>query len=169
MLRLRTAQRDDAQLLRALLYEAAFWRSNVARPQLDEALTNPELARYFEGFGRPGDFGVVAEEGAERLGAAWWRYFQAGAPGYGFVDEATPEISAAVLPGHRRRGIGTALLGALQREARIQGIDRLSLSVEQDNPAIALYERLGFRPLDRERSALTMVIELQRPLPRRNF
>jgi hypothetical protein len=102
MLRLRTAQRDDAQLLRALLYEAAFWRSNVARPQLDEALTNPELARYVEGFGRPGDFGVLAEEGAEPLGAAWWRSFQAGAPGYGFVDEATPEISVAVLPGHRR-------------------------------------------------------------------
>ena len=126
-----------------------------------------QLARYVEGFGRPGDFGVVAEEGAEPLGAAWWRYFQAGAPGWGFVDEATPEIS--VLPSHRRRGIGTALLGALQREARIQRIDRLSLSVEQDNPAIALYERLGFRPLDGERSALTMVIELQRPLPRRNF
>jgi GNAT superfamily N-acetyltransferase len=134
---------------------AAFWRSNVARPQLDEALTNPELARYVQDFGCPGDFGVVAEEGAEPLGAAWWRYFQAGAPGYGFVDEATPEISAAVLPGHRRRGIGTALLGALQREARIQRIDRLSLSVEQDNPAIALYERLGVRPLDRERDALT--------------
>jgi hypothetical protein len=70
MLRLRTAQREDAQLLRALLYEAAFWRSNVARPQLDEALTNPELARYVQDFGCPGDFGVVAEEDAEPLGAA---------------------------------------------------------------------------------------------------
>jgi ribosomal protein S18 acetylase RimI-like enzyme len=169
MLRMRTAQRDDVQLMRALLFEAAFWRSDVARPPLDEALANPELARYVEGFGRPGDFGVVAEEGAEPLGAAWWRYFQADAPGYGFVDEATPEVSAAVLPGHRGRGIGTALLGALEREARDRGIDRLSLSVERDNPAVALYERLGFRSLDCRGNALTMVIELERPLSRRNF
>lgn len=114
MLRLRTAQRDDHQLLRALLFEAAHWRSDVGRPPLDEALANPELA-------------------------------------------------AAVLPGHRGRGIGKALLGALQREARHRGIDRLSLSVERDNPAIALYERLGFRTLDCERTTLTMVCAPGRP------
>ena len=133
------------------------------RPPLDEALANPELARYVEGFGRPGDYGIVAEQGAEPLGAAWWRYFQASTPGYGFVDEATPEVSAAVLPGQRGRGIGTALLEALEREARNRGIDRLSLSVERENPAVALYQRLGFRPLDREGNALTMVVELERP------
>lgn len=135
----------------------------MGRPSLEQALADPALARYVEGFGRPGDFGVVATEGAEPLGAAWWRYFQAGAPGYGFVYEATPEVSAAVLPAHRRRGIGTSLLGALEHEARDQGIKRLSLSVERDNPATALYERLGFRPLDRWGSALTMVIELDQP------
>jgi hypothetical protein len=51
-----------------------------------------------------GDFGLIAEEAAEPLGAAWWRHFQAGAPGYGFVDEATPELTAAVLSGHRDGG-----------------------------------------------------------------
>ncbi len=169
MLRLRTAQRDDVQLLRALLLEAAFWRPNVARPPAGQALANPELARYVEGFGRSGDFGLIAEEAAEPLGAAWWRHFQAGAPGYGFVDEAIPELTAAVLPGHRGRGIGTALLEALDREARRRGINRLSLSVERDNPAVALYQRLGFRALDARRDALTMVSEPERPVPRRNF
>lgn len=130
---------------------------------------DPGLARYVEGFGRPGDFGIVVEEGAEPLGAAWWRHFQAGAPGYGFVDDATPEVSAAVLPGHRRRGIGTALFGALTREARDRGIHRLSLSVEQDNPAVALCQRLGFRVLNGEQNPRTMVIELERPLARPNF
>jgi GNAT superfamily N-acetyltransferase len=168
MLRLRTAQREDVELLRALLFEAVFWRSSVARPPVDKALANPELARYVDGFGRPGDFGIVAEEGSQPLGAAWWRYFQADAPGYGYVDEAIPEVSVAVLPGHRRRGIGTALLEALERKARDGGIDRLSLSVERDNPAVALYERLGFRALHRERNALTMVIELERPSSLRN-
>jgi ribosomal protein S18 acetylase RimI-like enzyme len=160
MLRLRPLDRQDHQLLRALAFEAAFWQPEVPRPPREEALADPRIARYFEGFGRPGDFGVVAEEGGEGLGAAWWRYFRAEAPGYGFVDEATPEISAAVLPGHRDRGIGTALFRALEREARDRGIARLSLSVERDNRAAALYERLGFQPLAQKGDALTMVLEL---------
>jgi len=160
MLHLRIARYDDRQLLRALLFEAAFWRPDVSRPPLEQALADPELARYVEGFGRRGDFGIVAEERATTLGAAWWRYFRASAPGYGFVDESTPEISVAVLPAYRGRGIGTTLLGALELQARGQGIKRLSLSVERDNPAAALYERHGFRPLGGEGNALTMVIEL---------
>lgn len=156
----------DVELLRALLFEAAFWRADVARPSLERALADPELARYVDCFGRRGDFGIVAGEGGESVGAAWWRYFQAGAPGYGFVDEATPEISVAVFPTQRGRGIGTALLGALDREARDRGIKRLSLSVERDNPAAGLYERLGFRRLANRGNALTMVIELSRPRSR---
>jgi GNAT superfamily N-acetyltransferase len=160
MLHLRTAQPDDVQLLRTLLLEAAFWRVNVVRPSLGEALAKPDLARYVEGFGRPGDLGIVAEEDGEPWGAAWWRYFPAGALGYGFFDEATPEVSAAALPVHRWRGIGSALVEALEREARDRGIDRLSLSVDRDNHAVALYRRLGFRPRKSEQNALTMTIEL---------
>lgn len=168
MFRLRAARCDDIALLRALLFEAAFWRPGIARPPLEQALADPELARYVDGFGRTGDSGVVAEEGAEALGAAWWRHFRADAPGYGFVDEATPELAMAVLPAHRGRGRGAALLEALEREARDQQIHRLSLSVERDNPAAALYRRRGFRPLGRRGSALTMVIELDQPPSPRN-
>jgi len=158
---LRTAQRGvDLAVLRAALFEAAFWRPDVARPPLDQALAAPELARYVEGFGRPTYFGVVAEQRGRPLGAAWWRYFDADAPGYGFVDEATPEVSVAVRPDHRRRGIGTALLEALEREARDQRIRRLSLSVERDNPAAALYERLGFQQVEGGANASTMAFEL---------
>lgn len=169
MLHLRKAQPADGQLLRALLFEAAFWRPNAVRPRLDEALANPELARYGEDFGRPGDLGIVAEENATPRGAAWRRHFATSAPGYGFVDEATPEISLAVLPDHRRRGIGTALLHALNHEARAQRIDRLSLSVERDNPAVALYNRLGYQAVRSGQTTLTMVIELDQPLLRQHF
>jgi GNAT superfamily N-acetyltransferase len=160
VLRLRPLDRGDRQLLRALAFEAAFWRPDLPRPPREEALADPRVARYFEGFGRRGDLGVVADQGAEALGGAWWRYFQAEAPGYGFVDEATPEISAAVLPAHRGRGIGSALIRALEAEARDRGIGRLSLSVERDNRAAALYRRLGFQPVACEGGALTMVLEL---------
>lgn len=44
----------------------------------------------------------------------------------------------------RRRGLGTALLRALARFACGAGAQRLYLQVEDDNPALALYQRLGF-------------------------
>lgn len=53
-------------------------------------------------------------------------------------------VDIALLPEFRGRGIGTAVLQALQREA--EGTGRtLSLCVEKGNhPARLLYERLGF-------------------------
>jgi ribosomal protein S18 acetylase RimI-like enzyme len=55
--------------------------------------------------------------------------------------------SLAVLPAHRRRGIGSELLDGLERELRAQGIDDLVLGALPGNvAAIRLYERRGYRP-----------------------
>lgn len=55
-------------------------------------------------------------------------------------------FSMAVHPAHRRRGIASALLGALAREARSRGARAAYLQVLIDNaPAQALYARHGFR------------------------
>lgn len=50
----------------------------------------------------------------------------------------------AVLPDHRRQGIGARLLRAAERWAREEGLARMSLEVLDDNPARRLYEREGF-------------------------
>ncbi|RKT47297.1 GNAT family N-acetyltransferase [Thiocapsa rosea] len=51
----------------------------------------------------------------------------------------------AVLPSHRGRGIATALLAAIEAEARRRGCCKLTLEVREDNPrAEALYRALGF-------------------------
>ena len=121
---------------------------------------DPELARYVEGFGRPGDFGVVAHDEGRPLGAAWCRLFPRDAPGYGFVDETTPELSIAVFAGQRGRGIGTALVEALKREAENRRFLRLSLSVEHDNPAAALYRRQGFQQVGSSQGASTLLLNL---------
>ena len=128
-----------------MLYEAAFWRPNGPRPPVDEALADPALGRYVDGWGRRGDAGVVAlGDGGRPVGAAWYRLFPPGEPGFGFVDERTPELSLGVLEEARRRGIGTRLLLLLLDRARDDGFQALSLSVEPDNPARRLYERYGF-------------------------
>ena len=53
-------------------------------------------------------------------------------------------MDIALLPEHRRRGIGTAILADLLSEAAATG-KVASIHVERNNPALGLYERLGFR------------------------
>jgi ribosomal protein S18 acetylase RimI-like enzyme len=122
--------------------------------------SNPHNERYTEGWGRDGDAGVVALKAGEAVGAAWYRRFSAGDPGYGFIDEETPEVSIAVDLGHRGRGVGTALLVALCERAAHDGFAALSLSVERDNPALRMYERQGFIEVNGTDDACTMRIDL---------
>lgn len=54
-------------------------------------------------------------------------------------------VSLGVLPDHRRCGIGSAILDAVCREARLRGADRVVLEMASDNEAArALYVRRGF-------------------------
>lgn len=55
-------------------------------------------------------------------------------------------VEVTILPEFRRRGYGTRLLQDLQREAAAAG-SALSIHVEHGNPALALYQRLGFRKI----------------------
>ncbi len=62
---------------------------------------------------------------------------RSGAKSIGLMD-------IALLPEFRGRGIGTHLVQALQAEARAVG-KSIGLHVEDFNPAVRLYQRLGFR------------------------
>jgi GNAT superfamily N-acetyltransferase len=81
---------------------------------------------------------LVAWEGDEPLGhahVAWTR-----------TKLGVPEIQDVfVLPGHRRRGIASALNDKAERLAAERGHDRISLGYGIDNRAArSLYERLGY-------------------------
>jgi len=67
-----------------------------------------------------------------------------------YVDRCEKEIriiDIAMLPEHRRAGIGTKLLCELQDEARAAG-KVLTIHVEKFNPALRLYQRLGFKQIE---------------------
>lgn len=54
-------------------------------------------------------------------------------------------MDIALLPAHRRRGLGTAILVDLLAEGQATG-RIVSIHVERHNPALGLYARLGFEP-----------------------
>lgn len=141
MVQLRAATTADTPFLEEMLYAAIFVRPGAQIPPRS-IVREPAIARYVDGWGtRDGDRGVVAVTGATPVGAAWVRRFPATAPGYGFIDEATPELSMAVRQEHRGHGIGTRLLVSLQ-----EILPAITLSCDPENPARRLYVRAGFLP-----------------------
>ena len=66
---------------------------------------------------------------------------------FGYVDERTPELAVGVLPDFRGRGIGQLLLERLMNAAASK-YAAVSLNVRASNPAVRLYDRLGFRKVE---------------------
>ena len=156
----RPATADDAGFLKKMLYEAARWNPDWPHLPMEEVLSDPMIARYHQGWGRPGDAGVIAELDSEPVGAAWYRLFSSEEPGYGFVDEETPELGIAVVPLHRRKGIGETLQRALMVQAREDGFKALSLSVAVHNRSRLMYERAGFKMVSEHDDYWTMRADL---------
>src|SRR4051812_36960721 len=137
-----------------MVKHAYYWR--WAGP----ATADIPASRYVEGGGRPGGRGLILIDESVPGGAAWYRLFTAARPGYGFLDEETPELTIAVVPSKRGRGFGEELLTALLEQARTDGHEAMSLSVEKDNPALKLYERFGFNAVREVDSTVVMHADL---------
>jgi ribosomal protein S18 acetylase RimI-like enzyme len=156
---IRRGGRQDVRFLRDMLHHAYYWRERSPGDGPGPA------ARYVKGWGRPGDTVLIAIDDAFPVGAAWYRLFRRDQPGYGFVDEHTPELAIAVVPSRRGRGIGEALLDALCERARADGYRALSLSVERGNDALVhFYEGHGFDVVQGgDEQSVTMRRKLEAP------
>src|SRR5439155_1305337 len=107
-----------------------------------------------------GDTALLAIEGGHRIGAGWFRLFREAAPGYGFVDDATPELTIVVVPSRQGQGIGQLLLAGLIERAQADAYRGLSVSVEKSHPEIAAYEAPGFEPVAENGLAATTAGEV---------
>ena len=146
---------QDVRFLRDMLHHAYYWKERAP-----DSGPGP-VALYVKAWGRPGDTAVIAIDGGFPVGAAWYRLFSADRPGYGFVDERTPELAIAVVPSARGKGIGSKLLGALLDRVREAGYPSISLSVDRNNAgAIELYERHGFTKVGEDEDSFTMLASL---------
>jgi GNAT superfamily N-acetyltransferase len=150
---LRRATSADEPFLRRMVYEALYVLPGLP-PLPESVLDEPDVCHYYRAFGRrPGDVGRVAvTEAGECIGATWVRQLTSEDPGYGYVDDDTPELTIAVTAPHRGSGLGSALLADLLLE-----VPRCSLSVDPRNPALTLYERFGFEAVGGDGHSMTML------------
>src|SRR5690349_17408901 len=114
-----------ARMSRAQIEQGLPWRwtpGRVARFIRDRD-TNVAVAR--ENSGRPVGFGIMQ-----------------------YAEEEAHLLLFAVDPGHRRRGIGTAILSWLEAVARAAGVSRVMLECRRDNAAARnFYGALGYHEL----------------------
>lgn len=108
-----------------------------------------------------------------RVARCWVMHEGGTVVGYLCLWEIVDELhvtNVAVHPGHRRRGIGRALLSGVIEEARRRAIRVVALEVRPSNlEARMLYESFGFRVVGRRRGyywdtgedALVMEADLQ--------
>ena len=140
---IRSMAPDEWSLLEDFLYEAIFvpkgFEGKLPRSVIYDDL---KCRAAFEGFGAlPDDRAVVAEIGGRVVGACWVRTTDE----YGHIDGETPSFSISLYRPYRGHGLGTAMMETLLDELSGAGYPRASLSVQKENPALRLYERMGFR------------------------
>lgn len=140
---IRDMREEEYCLLEEFLFQAIWvpegFEGKVPRSVVRD---DPKCLAAFEAFGsRPDDRALVAEVDGRVVGACWVRTTDE----YGHIDDETPSFSISLLEPYRGHGIGTALMRHMISLLEDAGYAHASLSVQKENPAYRLYERLGFR------------------------
>lgn len=144
-------------LLEDFLYEAIFQpdRRNLLPRSV---IHSPELKVYIENFGaQKDDHCLCAEADGRIVGAVWVRNI----PGYGSIDDTTPEFAISLLEDCRGQGIGTALMRAMLAHLKAAGYEKASLAVQKVNYALKMYFRVGFQIVGENEQEYIMVHDLR--------
>lgn len=108
------------------------------------------LLRRVDGRGETSEYLSAVVDG-QVVGSAGIEIWESPHPGAMQRPIPTAEIGVAVLDSHRGRGVGSALMTALEAWAVDHAIERIFLSMSSANDgAIRLYERLGYVPFGQE-------------------
>lgn len=151
---------EEYPLLEDIMYEAIY-HPDPANPFPKEVIYYPRVKIYWENWGKGmHDFCLVAVDGDKIAGAVWIRTFHEEIKGCGFIDKETPEIAVALFSRYRKQGIGTRLMAQMIKLMKKESFRQVSLSVTKGNPAIHLYERLGFKVIDENEEDYIMLMRL---------
>lgn len=143
-----------------IMYEAIY-HPDPANPYPKEVIYCPQVRVYWDNWGDgKDDYCLAALIDEKIIGAVWIRTFQGELKGCGYIDEHTPEIAIALFEEYRNRGIGTEMMKQMITLMKVEGFRQVSLSITKGNPAIRLYERFGFKPVDENEEDYIMLLHL---------
>ncbi|RGC54070.1 GNAT family N-acetyltransferase [Absiella sp. AM29-15] len=138
---IRNIKTEEYPLLKDYLYDAIFIPQGVKPPD-KSIINNEDLQVYIKDFGsKKDDICFLAEMNHEIVGAVWIRIMN----DYGHIDDQTPSLAISVKKEYRGLGIGTKLMETMLVSVKHHGYQSVSLSVQKANPAVHLYQRLGFQ------------------------
>ena len=146
----RRGTAQDVRFLRDMLHHAYYWKERMP----DEGPGPVQL--YVKAWGRPGDAAMIALVDGFPAGAAWFRRFRASSPGYGFVDEQTPELAIAVVPNARGKGVGARCWRRCSSAPGVRATPPSASASTASTRAIALYEQHGFQRVGETDDSLTL-------------
>ena len=138
---IRNIKTEEYPLLKDYLYDAIFIPQGVKPPD-KSIINNEDLQVYIKDFGnKKDDICFLAEMNHEIVGAVWIRMMN----DYGHIDDQTPSLAISVKKEYRGLGIGTKLMETMLVSVKHHGYQSVSLSDQKANPAVHLYQRLGFQ------------------------
>lgn len=153
---IREMRKEEYCILGDFLYEAIYIPDGIKQPP-KSIIKCPELQEYIVEFGeRKHDKAMVAEIQGNVVGAVWVRIMN----DYGHIDNDTPSLAMSVFKKYRGLGIGTSLLEHLLSVERMEGYSKISLSVQKNNYAVKMYEKVGFNIVDENSEEYIMVVNL---------
>lgn len=138
---IRKMNSSEFPLLTDFLYEAIYQHDKkTAVPR--SILEDPSLQIYIKDFGKyEDDYCLCAETNGTIVGAVWVRII----PGYGSVDNLTPEFAISLYKDFRGYGIGSAMMKRMLNHLKNKQYTKASLAVQKDNYALKMYLALGFQ------------------------
>ena len=153
--RIREIRENEYYVLSESLYEAIFIPVGMEKPP-KAIIEQPELQVYIADFGKSDDWCLVAEVKEKIVGAVWVRVMD----DYGHIDDETPSFAMSLYEEYRNMGIGTALMRDMLEFLKNKGYKQTSLSVQKENYAARMYQKVGFEVIDKNEEEYIMVCRL---------
>ena len=154
--RIREIRENEYYVLSEFLYEAIFIPVGMEKPP-KAIIEQPELQVYIADFGKSDDWCLVAEVKEKIVGAVWVRVMD----DYGHIDDETPSFAMSLYEEYRNMGIGTALMRDMLEFLKNKGYKQISLSVQKENYAARMYQKVGFEVIDENEEEYIMVCRLE--------
>lgn len=144
-----------------MLYEAIYQsESETLLPR--DIIKTPELDVFINNFGKQqDDHCFVADLNGKIIGAVWVRILSGKIKGYGNIDNETPEFAISLFQEYRNKGYGTQMMKKMIEYLKENGYKQTSLSVDKNNYAVRMYQKLGFETIQENEHDYIMLLKLR--------